>query len=1051
MKFAKELERDLVPEWRIKYLNYKAGKKHIKAVARAINRANGVSSTRLPARGPDQPHSGSASFRTAASANPVPAEDGADPLRTSPAPMGQSPPRSIPIKRPAPVAGERQGLMEGQESDMQYGSFVPTPPDHGPAPISESGQPSHLFELPAPAIKVPSNASNGQGQRPPETPRVNSASSVHRLALNRTVSRAGSQSGAAAARAPAPGRFPSAAGATFPNLTPSDMQSPRARLRRMFSLAGPSLERYRSRGEYDMHAFDEVREKEKEFFEFLDSELQKVENFYRQKEDHAGKRLAMLREQLHEMRNRRISEIAEAKRRKRDGESNGHDAKEGFKSNGAGPLPMLDPIKAKLFRPGPNTKALQKMPQTPVHNGTNPEERRDYVRRPDEHEVPYRTAKRKLKLALQEFYRGLELLKSYALLNRTAFRKLNKKFDKSTHARPPYRYMNEKVNKSWFVNSDVLDGHLQAVEDLYARYFERGNHKLAAGKLRNLMKKKRDESGSAFRNGLLIGVGAVFAVQGLVQGAQLLFDEDEDVRSQTSYLMQIYGGYFLMLFLFSMFCLNCKIWTANRVNYPFIFEFDPRNQLDWRQLSEFPSFFLFLFGLFMWLNFTRYGSAAMYLYYPVLLIFITALILFMPAPIFWHKGRRWFLYSHWRLFFAGLYPVEFRDFFLGDMYCSLTYAMCNIELFFCLYAHSWDEPQQCNSNHSRLLGFFAFGDFFINGGKYTASILSGVFLSIYRINNTSRNLGLFIAFSIVNGFYTAFWDIFMDFSLVQPHARHRFLRDITALKSRWPYYLIMILDPILRFNWVFYAIFTHDTQHSSIASFLIGFAEVTRRGMWTLLRVENEHCSNVAQYKASRDVPLPYHLDTGITALTSARVSSDSNAGKQPQDDDPSAFTPALRTATWTGAIENRPPSGAVSTGVDVPGTASGARPGLSSAATADVIEEGRTPGEDSLRMRRRADTVGKRSIVRILADAHKQDFEKKRKPASTKGGGSGAAVLDGTVDVDEDDDDDDDDDDLGAVDDGTDDDETGSMLDERMEVREAEVMLGKGRDGSEL
>lgn len=29
----------------------------------------------------------------------------------------------------------------------------------------------------------------------------------------------------------------------------------------------------------------------------------------------------------------------------------------------------------------------------------------------------------------------------------------------------------------------------------------------------------------------------------------------------------------------------------------------------------------------------------------------------------------------WRLFFAGLYPVEFRDFFLGDIYCSLTYAM----------------------------------------------------------------------------------------------------------------------------------------------------------------------------------------------------------------------------------------------------------------------------------------------------------------------------------------------------------------------------------------
>lgn len=82
--------------------------------------------------------------------------------------------------------------------------------------------------------------------------------------------------------------------------------------------------------------------------------------------------------------------------------------------------------------------------------------------------------------------------------------------------------------------------------------------------------------------------------------------------------------------------------------------------------------------------------------------------------------------SQWRLFWAGLYPVEFRDFFLGDMYCSLTYAMCvsthnhtpshgtassnrcqNIELFFCLYANSWENPQNCNSSHSRLLGFFA--------------------------------------------------------------------------------------------------------------------------------------------------------------------------------------------------------------------------------------------------------------------------------------------------------------------------------------------------------
>ena len=400
-----------------------------------------------------------------------------------------------------------------------------------------------------------------------------------------------------------------------------------------------------------MQAMDTVRVREKEFFEFLDNELDKVESFYEQKEEQAGLRLTALRQQLHEMKNRRteeINEINQARRQKEQDAKSANGSTSGKASGNENPQGVLAPIKARLFKPGPNSKALSAMPMTPVLGALGFDPNRDYTRKPQDDDVPYRVAKRKLKLALEEFYRGLELLKAYTLLNRTAFRKLNKKYDKAVNARPPYRYMNEKVNKAWFVNSDIVENYIHDVEDLYARYFEKNNHKIAAGKLRRLIRKPVDESATTFQSGLFLGIGAVFLIQGVVYGSELLSDDDPVVREQASYLLQLYGGYFLILLLFALFCLDCSVWTANKINYQFIFEFDPRHQLDWRQLAVFPSFFLMVLGVFVWVNFTQSPLSEMYLYYPVILVALSVAIILLPAPILWHRSRRWFAYSHVR-------------------------------------------------------------------------------------------------------------------------------------------------------------------------------------------------------------------------------------------------------------------------------------------------------------------------------------------------------------------------------------------------------------------
>lgn len=179
----------------------------------------------------------------------------------------------------------------------------------------------------------------------------------------------------------------------------------------------------------------------------------------------------------------------------------------------------------------------------------------------------------------------------------------------------------------------------------------------------------------------------------------------------------------------------------------------------------------------------------------------------------------------------------------------------------------------------------------------------------------------------------------MDWSLLQPGAKTRFLRNVRGYKQPWIYYIAMVVDVVLRFNWIFYVIYTHDVQHSSTASFFVGLSEVTRRGMWTLFRVENEHCANVARFKASRDVPLPYKLDESSTeSLQHAQTETAHGQATEPS-------------------------------------------PGLSRRRSRTTASE--TGDTESGSVRYRAPS---RTLTSIVADAHTQDFEKKRKPDAADG-----------------------------------------------------------------
>lgn len=796
-----------------------------------------------------------------------------------------------------------------------------------------------------------------------------------------------------------------------------DPKSTRIHIRELFKardIHGPDI------SVKQQEAYSELDARQDDFFNFLDAELKKVEKFYKKKEEEAQDRLEQLRAQLHEHRDQRARDIEQAK--KSDGairRDDGHVAGllgETPVPEAVGDLKKMVHGHGKLFRPfthhqakiGTTSKKMEELASPPMSPSMVAETSKDFVRSNKfngNENVPHRFAKRRLKLAMQEFYRGLELLKSYALLNRTGFRKINKKYDKAVNARPPLKYLNQKVSEAHFVKSTTVDEYLVAVEDLYARYFERGNRKVAVNKLRSKLR-TGDHSASTFRNGLFVAAGTCLGVAGLVDGLQLLYHTDAQVRTITSYLLQIYAGYFLALLLFLMFVVDCKIWTDARVNYIFVFEYDTRHVLDWRQLAEIPCFFLFVNGLILWLNFALFDvSHTMYQYWPILLISITVFVIFMPFRVLYSHARRWFIYSNFRLLLAGLFPVEFRDFFLGDMYCSETYTMSQLEIFFCLYVHNFANPAQCNSNNSILLGFFTtlpaiwrslqclrryydsrnWFPHLANFLKYVGNILYYMTLSLWRLNVRSENMTdyriAFIVFAAINGLYCSFWDIFMDWSLGNPFAKHRFLRDQLAYRNKWIYYIAMIENTILRQQWIFYALFTHDLQHGAAMSFFVGLAEVIRRGIWVLFRVENEHANNVKKFRASRDIPLPYSIPQSPSKTSSEeqgtvrrRKSTRSDQTDEESDNHKNQVTSG-HTTSANYDVERQQSKVSGNSGKD------------------------REPTSAGLRALRRVGTV--------IAAAHAQDFQKKRRPDVVGDGPSDDNLINDEGDSSDDDNDD--------------------------------------------
>lgn len=116
------------------------------------------------------------------------------------------------------------------------------------------------------------------------------------------------------------------------------------------------------------------------------------------------------------------------------------------------------------------------------------------------------------------------------------------------------------------------------------------------------------------------------------------------------------------------------------------------------------------------------------------------------------------------------------------------------------------------------------------------------------------------------------WDVYVDWGMFYERfddenandlekKRRHCIRSKRMYSRWWLYPLAIVLDALFRLTWVLNIIFIGEGEYGIeyviyLYSPLIAFAEVLRRTMWALLRMENEQVNNIIGYRDRLYVPL---------------------------------------------------------------------------------------------------------------------------------------------------------------------------------------------------
>lgn len=684
----------------------------------------------------------------------------------------------------------------------------------------------------------------------------------------------------------------------------------------------PQVEDEDEDGETELvdHLYSEEDEV-KVFFEKLDEELDKVNQFYRNKESEFLERGEMLNKQLQILLD--LQQVLDCRRRSSRLNSSRSFSSSGFlrsysssgrNSDSETPTEFgeslgeqTDDVISALEKNGINLvgsakskKAGGKMGMRIDIPATTPTRTitavtsmlwEDLVNNPKKeggageflNRKKLQCAEKMIRGAFVELYRGLGLLKTYSSLNMVAFEKILKKFDKVSNQQSSTTYL-KAVKRSHFISSDKVVRLMDEVESSFTKHFAKDDRKKAMKFLRP--RQHKDSHMVTFFVGLFTGsFVTLFAVYAILAHISGMFSPG----TETDYVETIYPVFSMFALLsLHMFMYGCNLflWKATRINYNFIFEFQAATALKYRDAflicTCMMTAVVSAMVLHLILASNRFSPTQIDTIPGILLLIFIGLLV-CPLNMFYRPTRYCFLRVIRNIVCSPLYKVLMVDFFMADQLTSQIPLLRHMESTACYFlagSFKTHEYQTCKSGklYRELAYVISFAPYYwramqcarrwfdecdvnhlANLGKYVSAMVAAGARLTYARQETHLWLIIVLVTSLIATIYQLYWDFVKDWGLFDSKSKNLWLRDELVLKKRGFYYIAIALNFVLRVAWVETVLqFKVGLFESRLLEFCLASLEVIRRGHWNYYRLENEHLNNVGRFRAVKTVPLPF-------------------------------------------------------------------------------------------------------------------------------------------------------------------------------------------------